>query len=82
MFIDKPILSNSKMMTKSVEYSYLSPWLGNCMFLTTGKSLILISFTLKIPLICILRQVPGGRTVIVQPPAHWVRWGLVKPGVT
>eukprot|EP00959_Pyramimonas_sp_CCMP1952_P370250 7754041-Pyramimonas_sp.AAC.1 len=25
---------------------------------------------------------PEGQTVIVQPPALWVRWGLVKPGVT
>ena len=32
----EPILVSQKLITKAVEYSYLSPWLGNCMFLTTG----------------------------------------------
>ena len=34
----EPILTSHKLITKSIEYSYLSPWLGNCMFLTTGQS--------------------------------------------
>ena len=25
---------------------------------------------------------PDGRVVIAQPPARWLRWGRVKPGVT
>nr|QST15028.1 CYP4BY4 protein [Diaphanosoma celebensis] len=33
----EPILTSQKLISKSVEYSYLSPWLGNCMFLTTGS---------------------------------------------
>ena len=33
----EPILVSQKLITKAVEYSYLSPWLGNCMFLTTGS---------------------------------------------
>ena len=33
----EPILASQKLITKAVEYSYLTPWLGNCMFLTTGK---------------------------------------------
>ncbi|XP_032789240.2 cytochrome P450 4c3 [Daphnia magna] len=32
----EPILVSQKLITKASEYSYLSPWLGNCMFLTTG----------------------------------------------
>lgn len=28
---------SQKLISKATEYSYLSPWLGNCMFLTTGK---------------------------------------------
>ncbi|XP_046449158.1 cytochrome P450 4c3-like isoform X2 [Daphnia pulex] len=32
----EPILVSQKLITKATEYSYLSPWLGNCMFLTTG----------------------------------------------
>jgi cytochrome P450 family 4 len=39
----EPILTSQKLITKSIEYSYLSPWLGNCMFLTTGQ-FICISF--------------------------------------
>ncbi|XP_057367277.1 cytochrome P450 4c3-like [Daphnia carinata] len=32
----EPILVSQKLITKATEYTYLSPWLGNCMFLTTG----------------------------------------------
>ena len=34
----QPILASQKLITKGTEYTYLSPWLGNCMFLTTGES--------------------------------------------
>ena len=34
----QPILSSQKLITKGKEYSYLSRWLGDCMFLTTGKT--------------------------------------------
>ncbi|MDA8583897.1 hypothetical protein N9L68_06670, partial [bacterium] len=27
-------------------------------------------------------KIPDGKVVIIQPPAQWVKWGLVKPGVT
>ena len=27
-------------------------------------------------------KIPEGKIVIVQPPAQWVKWGLVKPDVT
>ena len=27
-------------------------------------------------------KIPDGKIVIVQPPAQWVKWGLVRPGVT
>ena len=27
-------------------------------------------------------KIPEGKIVIVQPPAPWAKWGLVKPGVT
>ena len=27
-------------------------------------------------------KIPEGKIVIVQPPAQWVKWGLVPPGVT
>ena len=27
-------------------------------------------------------HIPEGKVVIVQPPPQWVKWGLVKPGVT
>jgi len=33
----EPLLKNTKMIDKAYEYSFLSPWLGNCMFLTTGS---------------------------------------------
>ncbi|KAK4025887.1 hypothetical protein OUZ56_014926 [Daphnia magna] len=33
----EPILASQKLITKGKEYSYLSSWLGACMFLTTGK---------------------------------------------
>jgi hypothetical protein len=33
----QPILASQKLITKGKEYSYLSKWLGACMFLTTGK---------------------------------------------
>ncbi|XP_046641927.1 cytochrome P450 4C1-like [Daphnia pulicaria] len=32
----EPILASQKLITKGKEYSYLSRWLGACMFLTTG----------------------------------------------
>jgi len=28
---------SQKLLTKGKEYSFLSKWLGTCMFLTTGK---------------------------------------------
>lgn len=37
LYIQQPILSSQKLITKGKEYSYLSRWLGDCMFLTTGK---------------------------------------------
>lgn len=37
-FLPQPILSSQKLITKGKEYSYLSRWLGDCMFLTTGNS--------------------------------------------
>ncbi|XP_046640760.1 cytochrome P450 4c3-like [Daphnia pulicaria] len=33
----EPILNSQKLISKAVEYRYLNPWLGNCMFLTTGS---------------------------------------------
>lgn len=36
-FIMQPILASQELITKAVEYSYLSSWLGNCMFLMTGE---------------------------------------------
>ena len=27
-------------------------------------------------------KIPDGKLVIVQPPAQWIKWGLVPPGVT
>ena len=27
-------------------------------------------------------EIPEGKIVVVQPPAQWVKWGLVLPGVT
>ena len=35
--LEQPILSSAKLITKSDEYGYLGPWLGDCMFLTTGQ---------------------------------------------
>ncbi|XP_046449670.1 cytochrome P450 4c3-like [Daphnia pulex] len=32
----EPILVSQKLITKATEYSFLSTWLGECMFLTTG----------------------------------------------
>jgi cytochrome P450 family 4 len=34
----EPILSSTKLITKANEYSYLSAWLGNCLFLATGDA--------------------------------------------
>ena len=33
----EPILSSHELITKGVEYSYLTDWLGTCLFLSTGK---------------------------------------------
>ena len=33
----EPILCSQKHITKGFEYSFLSSWLGDCMFLTTGQ---------------------------------------------
>ena len=37
LFFIQPILVSQKLITKAVEYSFLSTWLGECMFLTTGE---------------------------------------------
>ena len=45
-FLWQPILNSQELITKGQEYSYLSQWLGSCMFLTTGNEGSSAQFTL------------------------------------